>query len=256
MLPRHETYQVLAYHGTRNLGDAIQTVAISQVLPAVVGVYRHKMHLADKTIPLVVNGWIGDLFDTCTLPTSGIVHYCGIHAAQQHFRNYRHDDVIGARDRYTVDKLRGFGLKSELVGCATLLFARSHGPRNGIYSVDFPGPGQPVSHSIPPDMPWSDQWDLALRLLEKYRTASVVYTGRLHALLPCLAFGTPVRFFAAAFGPERFSVLDFLHLDVTGIVEDFDVRPYQAAFIRFMADCLQTKLALGEPKFPAVVIGE
>ena len=98
--------------------------------------------------------------------------------------------------------------------------------------------------------------ELSLRLLEKYRTASVVYTSRLHALLPCLAFGTPVRFFAATFGPERFSVLDSLHLDVTGIVEDFDLQPYEKTFIRFMEDRLQTKLALGEPKFPTVVVGD
>jgi hypothetical protein len=54
--------RVLIYRGTENLGDAIQTVALSRLLDGdLLGVYRDEAGASvDDEVPFVVNGWLGD----------------------------------------------------------------------------------------------------------------------------------------------------------------------------------------------------
>ena len=56
------TIRLLAYHGTANLGDAIQTAAISRLLGGTLrGVYWHSLAATPpQPGPFVVNGWLGD----------------------------------------------------------------------------------------------------------------------------------------------------------------------------------------------------
>ena len=65
-------------------------------------------------------------------------------------------------------------------------------------AVDAVAPGaEAVSNQIP-NLDCPTQWEMAVALLDRLRRAEVVYTSRLHIALPCLAFGTPVVFPAAA----------------------------------------------------------
>lgn len=56
------------------------------------------------------------------------------------------------------------------------------------------------------------RFQAAEELLERYAKASLVVTSRLHAALPCLAFGTPVIFVHKDFsGPRFFGLRDYLN---------------------------------------------
>lgn len=241
--------QLIAYRGTGNLGDVIQTVAISQLFPHAVAVFRDEMDKADPTIPLIVNGWIGNSGDRgVRLPSGGEVRYCGIHAPHDHFRSYKFQGVIGARDPYTEAKLKRYGLMSEFIGCATMLFPRHNGPRAGVYSVDCDGPGKQVSHGISPGMSWDDQWEMAMELLDLYRRAEMVHTSRLHAALPCIAFGTPVVIVRP--DAARFSILARLHVNCAQPVVGVDLRAARERYIRFLESAVGYRLPIVSPRFP------
>lgn len=61
-----------------------------------------------------------------------------------------------------------------------------------------------------------ERFDMAACFLEKYATAKLVVTSRLHCAIPCLAFGTPVIFVEAGFNKEQ----DWCRLN--GITEYFN----------------------------------
>lgn len=208
-------YRVFIYRRTGNLGDAFQTVALARLLGRCQGVYR------DETIPetgsqypLIANGWLG--YRPPDLETDAI--FAGVHIARHHaqfaeWMRYR-GRMVGARDPATASILRGTA-PTEMVGCATLTFDRYRGPRKGRYSIDVrPVPGTTVLTQSIGDLTWQQQWNLAVRQLQILRRAELIYTSRLHVILPCLAFGTPVVFPLSSLdhidGRERLSLLDQL----------------------------------------------
>ena len=160
---------------------------------------------------------------------------------------------MGARDPATHQRLLSAGLSTEFIGCATLTLPRYEGPRSGIFSVDCPGPGAPLTHIISRHAPVAVQWVRALELLEKYRTAEAVYTSRLHVALPCLAFGTPVwiaRPESLAF-PERFSIIEELRLPWEQLVVT-DVSHVANSYTRFLQQHLGIPLNPDLPKCPVL----
>jgi hypothetical protein len=143
--------------------------------------------------------------------------------------------------------LKEFGLDSMFVGCASMTFPRYDGPREGVLSVDFDGPGARRTHFIDEDSTWCEKWDVATSLLGEYRTAKVVYTTRLHVALPCLAFGTPV-FLAKNSDARRFSVFDA----AGGKYEEpcqVDVSKQVAVFEKFLAEHAGVPMPPGPPAF-------
>ena len=214
------------------------------------GVYRDSLADADPSLPLVINGWIGDTNGVAMrLPVGDNVHYCGVHVAQGHFHGYGYDRVIGVRDPYSEAKLKRLGLNAMLIGCATLLFRPYVGPRAGEYSVECDGPGRMLTHVIDGEMPWSNQWRRAVELLDIYKRASMVYTRKQHAALPCLAFGTPVTFLGQL-DDERFSILRWLRVQPSNCIAGVDLSTVRNVFVRFVEGCLGRRLTLGEPQFP------
>lgn len=236
--------QVLGYLGTMNLGDTIQTVALSMLLPQARAINRQYMDHPSPE-PFIVNGWLGPYPE---YPTSANVFFCGVHCHDDQFQRQTYERTVGARDTYTKSKVESWGRQSQFIGCASLLFPRYEGPRHGVYSVDSRGPGTPLTHAIPRDMSWGEQWQRALDVLELYRTAEHVYTGRLHVFLPCVAMGTPVTLLWRV-GPERLSIVEALGLPHE-VKEPQDIRTIQKTYQRFVANCLQTELTLGNPKYP------
>lgn len=249
-------YQILAYYGTTNLGDAIQSVALSCFLEQPVrGVYRHELPYADPLCPLVINGWIGDSCGRATvLPEREDVYFLGIHADSYHFRWYDYWRIIGARDKWTERRLWDWNASSICVGCASAVaFPTYAGPRRGFYCVDCDGDGTALSHSIPLNMPWADQWALALHHLDIYRTAKHVLTRRLHVVLPCLAFGTPVSIPTSFPIDRRFSVLDHYQLQPdSGPLLFRDKERHIEAFVSFGLSLGLNMGRLGQPKYPDV----
>jgi len=97
------------------------------------------------------------------------------------------------------------------------------------------------------DMTWEDQWKRCVERLDLLRRAEVVYTNRLHVILPCLAFGTPVLLpsgsLSPAFGKARLTILWELgfQLDREMVL---DISFWAERYKKFLAD------RLGHPLSP------
>ena len=254
-----EGYRVLAYRGTTNLGDAVQTAAISRLLGGpLTGVYRRALGGASVAAGgrrFVVNGWLGDAppaADSGGCLFAGV--FLGRRVPEQLNWLRTSSAPVGARDPVTQALLRCAGVKCELVGCATLTLGRYDGPRAGRYSVDLAVPGTTsLSNTLSKDVSWAAQWDMALVRLDQLRTAEIVYTSRLHVALPCLAFGTPVvvprHVRGAVFQPARLSLLDAL-----GFAFDrpctLDVEPWATRYVAFLSTHLGHPVRPGPFRFP------
>ena len=101
-----------------------------------------------------------------------------------------------------------------------------------------------LSHVIPRNMSWQEQWAGAMKCLDLYRKARAVYTSRLHVILPCLAFGTPVVFT----GDRRFSLLGD---SLVGPPIQFDPSPLRRTFLAFLRAAVGSALEEHEPIYPA-----
>lgn len=248
-------YSVVVYR-SRNLGDMIQTLALTRLLPQTHGVYRHRLADAPDDCQLVVNG----MLDKDAPPRAGgppclLAGVSGPHFRKSAYLRWMKESgrPVGARDRETVTALTAAGIPTALIGCATLTLPPYDGPRKEAYSVDCPGPGRAVTHAISRDMPVAEQWALASDRLAQYRTAEAVHTSRLHVALPCLAFGTPVWIVdpkrSGAWHPHRFSLLDELGVRYETLVTA-DIGQMARRYLSFLAEHLGHAIEPGEPKIP------
>ncbi|MBI4907338.1 MAG: polysaccharide pyruvyl transferase family protein [Acidobacteria bacterium] len=235
----------------------IQTVALSRLLPAAAGVYRHRLEDAPANATFVMNGFL----DKDSPPPGGTSRCVFAGVSGPHFRRRQYLDwmrtspfPIGARDPATMEFLIKAGLPSIMVGCATLTLPRYDGTRSGVYSVDYYGPGTRLSHRISRELSVERQWKAALEALDTYRRAEAVYTSRLHVALPCLAFGTPVwiaKPSGATWRPSRYSLLEQLEIPYETLITA-DVTLCSSAYLQFLEQSLSTSIIPGEPKMPSV----
>lgn len=251
------------YNGTQNLGDAIQTVALSRLLPGPIrGVARSDGKAPPGTC-LVANGWLGNN----NPPPPGTSEPCvfaGVFLAQEHNLDWlrRSPWPVGARDPDTHALVLRAGLAAEMIGCASLTLPPYRGRRTGIYVVDcrvsesVRRTAVKITHHISRKMSWRDQWARAVYVLDIYRRASLIYTSRLHVALPCIAFGTPVMFSCP--DPERIndplvyrriSLLRYLGV-ADGVVAEVNPEPVAASYRAFLERHLNIKIKEQPPLFP------
>ncbi len=257
-------FGIFTYSGTQNLGDAIQTIALARLVPApALGVERHT-GIFPKGTTLIANGWLGNNRLPVEEQRSQCV-FAGVFVAQQHNMQWLRSSLspIGARDPYTERLLIENGIAAEMVGCASLTLPRYRGPRKGIYNIDA-GPGCStaktaitLTHYISRDTRWEDQWRFAVELLTLYRNASRVYTCRLHAALPCLAFGTPVVFnypnaerIRDPLVEARMSLLRHLGLE-EGLARQIEVQHLAQRYVSFLERSLDVVVREHDPIMPA-----
>lgn len=251
---RRSPYSCLLYRVV-NLGDMIQTLALSRLLPPTNGVFRHAM---DRTKPgqtLVVNGF----FDRNPPPrTRRTTIFAGISGPYWYKQKYyawlgSSSAPIGARDPKTAELLSRNGLSTEMIGCATMTFPKYSGPRKGIFSVDYSGPGVFLSHKIARSMNVVEQWELATKYLDYYRTAETVYTSRLHVAIPCLAMGTPVFVASPDRAPlrERFTLLDEIGVKYDQICS-IDLSAWASRYREFLGCQLGIPITEREPVLPSL----
>ena len=145
---------------------------------------------------------------------------------------YKRNEPVGCRDYYTMKLLKAYGIEAYYSGCLTLTIENKfkHLPRtNKIYMVDvlykFGSRRRRwkdrirkkwlLKRIIPPEIlekaiymrqvvskrtTEDEKFIIAEQALEKYATAKLVITSRIHCALPCIALGTPVIFIDGGLG--------------------------------------------------------
>lgn len=242
-------------YGTNNIGDTIQAVAMSCLLPPTVGIRRDGPEYDQRPdLPTVVQGFLyvplrERLGDNCLFAGINLYSKTPI----QDFVPWLQASPwpVGVRDPWTAGRLQQAGIQNvKLLGCPTMTLPRYEGPRENQLAVDAEGPGMELTHVGWRGLSMEDQWSLALKLLDSYRTAELVTTNRLHALLPALAFGTPVRFVRKqVFEPDRLTILDFLGLPWDGDMA-VDLREKASVYISFLEEHLGVGPRSEMPKKP------
>jgi hypothetical protein len=212
--PVPQRFGVFKYDHTPNLGDEIQSVAASRLLPQVdYYIEREEMHRfeATESVFLLANGWY--IHNCAAFPPADRIRpfYISVHftseslfspAAIAHLKEH---GPIGCRDPYTLRAMRQHGIEAYVSGCLTMtLEPREAAKRtDAVYIVDV---NDSLLRRIPEKIRQSavrlthapterlskQKFAQAGRLLELYATARLVITGRLHCALPCLALKTPV----------------------------------------------------------------
>jgi len=221
----------ILFASTSNLGDDVQTIAQMQYIPKNVKtiiVNREQMHETTETCDLIMNGWwmhndknfpppknINPIYISFHIEKPGMVSK----KALEHYKKY---EPIGCRDIHTMDLLKKHGVKAYFSGCLTLTLKNPfpNPVREKIYIVDAHLPSKVVypwgadhllkklipqyiqdqaeyiEHEIPDNINMNDMYGrqkfVQQQLLNKYATAKLVITTRLHCALPCVAYNTPV----------------------------------------------------------------
>jgi len=204
-------------HSTKNIGDDIQRVALERLLPSVdVRVDREDTETVNsfgKDVKFIANGWFSQRQNTYL--TNAQCLCIGFHSDDVAWK----PSIIGCRDLHTLNVCQRRNIPAWLSWCVTLtLEARPPASRKGVVFVDVAGEDEQripeeivknadriVGHHIDSSMPLEERTKRAEELLEIYQRAELVVTCRLHAALPCVAFGTPVVFTKATFEPYRWS---------------------------------------------------
>ena len=122
-------YSLIIYKNEGNLGNAIQTMGLAHLVSPSVGVFHDeitKKSVGDTT--LVCNGWFGSYPKVENVKTI----FCGFHLSS--VMTPKDNNIfdwlkfskfpIGARDPKTADYLNSIGIKSEFIGCGSLLFPK------------------------------------------------------------------------------------------------------------------------------------
>lgn len=215
---------------TSNLGDDVQTIAQMQYLPKntrQIIVDREKVNKDSRKCYLIMNGWwmhndknfpphenITPIYISFHIEKNGLL-------SNKAIAHYKKFEPIGCRDIHTMEKLKQKGVDAYFSGCLTLTLKNpfTNFKRNNILIVDAHLPSKVVypwgadhllaklipqhiqdkaeylEHELPNRI---DRNDMIQRqaytqtLLNKYATAKLVITSRLHCALPCVAYGTPV----------------------------------------------------------------
>ena len=205
---------------TSNIGDDIQTLAAINFLKKkgiteYTFINREKLIDYDgEPVKLIMNGWY--MHNINKFPPSDKITpiFISVHINKEHliinninyFKKY---EPIGCRDEGTVELFKKYKIDSYFTGCLTLLFDDVKEKTGGKYLVDINTkcnyiPNiefdtskytnyQVIEHElngIPSNITLNDRLIIAEKLLNKYRTAELVITSRLHCILPCRAFNT------------------------------------------------------------------
>lgn len=203
-----------------NLGDDIQTLAVSRLVPHVDGyVCREALDSVDAPCTVPMNGYF---MNTRNWPPSAAVRpvFFAFHLAAEaqdwlcsdaSLEYLRRWQPIGCRDRGTQALLSARGVETYYSRCLSLtLPRREREPESGqVFLVGLtPAARQAVPKALRRGAVCVDQARvrlpitdgalkraLASELLEQYRQrARLVITSKIHCAMPCIAMGIPVVF--------------------------------------------------------------
>lgn len=184
-------YYLTKYQGTKNLGDAIQSIAISRFFNNPKGIFRNHFPALKNDDIMIINGYVNYAKDISNALYAGIFVEPSENAMITFDALKKSKFTVGARDPFTYENCVKNGINCEMIGCATLTFEKYTGIRSGTYYIDYPDKESELTQKIG-NLRWDQQWELAIKRLDLIQKAEMVFTSRLHIALPCLAFGTPV----------------------------------------------------------------
>lgn len=251
-----------AYSGTENLGDAVQTLALARLLPGVTKSVVFYRPVPPDTL-LLVNGWLGHAHVPANRAIFAGIYLKSTAPSKERFLEWIRQStaLVGARDAATLAILQAHHIRTAFCGCAAMTFPRYDGPRWGIEHIDDET-SLASSNRIAKGMRWKEQWDKAVILLNRIQKAERVYTCRLHVVLPCLGFGTPVYYHdpRTNYGgdiEQRFSILTAMGIDRHQLQgSPVDITPwsdqYKNTLRTLIGDDLEEK-DVNEVPFPEVV---
>ncbi|GEM_PF-2076534 len=200
---------------TRNLGDDIQSFAVRQFINSDHTLDRDCLDDGPEFQNLVLFGWLLQS-ERWPPPAISKVHPLAIHIAdgsrELMSRNMewwkRLETTIPCRDASSAEFFLRHGVSAIFEGCSTLTLKRGEPQQSGTVlfvdaakttefwpRVDFPKVLQ-RTHKIPGMQRANQEFrrQAVFDALVAYQQAELVVTSRLHVMLPCLAFGTPVLY--------------------------------------------------------------
>lgn len=221
-----------------NIGDDIQSLAAKNFLPEnSIAIQREHTHQFQHDTPVktLMNGWFlwPKRFDTVknvpkvVWPPSSSIDplFISFHISKEFIpialspagvEYFKQNAPIGARDLATLKMLQQRKIPSYFSGCLTLTLINDSMEKDDIiYVVDLEDAyatyiqsktkSQVVSltHIIDARTSPEKRLELTKEILEKYKKAKAVVTSRLHAAMPCLAYGTPVLLLNIQTDPYR-----------------------------------------------------
>lgn len=207
--------RLLKYSNTDNLGDVIQTLAVSQHVVDHAGyIDRDFLSTYDgEECAVVLNGWFSH--EPQNWPPSPAITpiFFGFHISaeakpfyEKHKGYFKRFEPIGCRDRGTAEILQGWGVDAYVSGCATMTFSQRASapadPKTIVVDVSrhlFNRQDRAQFVHLEQRMPvfWrlvpqEAKIETAKALLKLYRDeAGQVITSRIHSALPCFAMGIP-----------------------------------------------------------------
>ena len=223
-------YGLLKY-STGNIGDEIQSLAARQFIPSVDYYFdRDQLNTIDVKEPtkVIMNGWF--LQKPQNWPPSSFIFpkFISFHithkneclkyfSSRKSIEYLKRHEPIGCRDYWTLNFLDSLGVKTYFSGCLTLTLRKNEIKRNNEILIVEPfnqlylrNHSELIKEFVPDKirshLEFITHWDpytikdyqtrflFAEKLLQKYQSAKLVITSRLHCALPCLAYGTPVYF--------------------------------------------------------------
>lgn len=177
--------------------------------------------LKNMKIAVIVSGWFMNMYnDQIIFPPENIEYmiplFISMHISpiKQDFlysdnciEYYKKYEPIGCRDQYTYNRLIAKGVKAYISGCLTLSLKPKNTNRLMRRKIYYVVDKLPLNVSKNPNIEHVNHIDfnlnkknvgerlkIAENLLKKYRTAKYVITDRLHCYLPCVAYGTTVKY--------------------------------------------------------------
>jgi len=206
---------------TPNLGDDLQALAAALVTGKP-DCYVDRDRLGQVELceqhRLIMNSWFA-IKRYRAVPTSSIEPiFFGFCLGRRELLNdawlpyLEKHQPIGCRDEESVAWLTERGIAAHMTGCITLWLGQrcAHVPtsqRSGIYMVDVPEEIEPIipedirrkairltnaTTSVLQESGQKNRIRHIAAICDKLRSAELVITKRLHTMLPCVSFGTPV----------------------------------------------------------------
>ena len=243
----NEKYALFQYANSNNVGDEIQSIAARRFLPRIdyyidrdsVGAWKNENQ--QEVVKLIANGWYmhdpyaWPISDATISPLLISLHVnetdgqVGQAFSSSRSVNYMNSlSPVGARDEATLNLLSSWGVEAYFSACLTLTLQRDKRIRRQEYILavsisdeTFRFIKQHTKRKVVRVNPYVDKGidtiektKIAEYMLVLYQSAACIVTTKVHAMLPGLAFGTPVLRVDEdeTYDPSRYSGLaDLVH---------------------------------------------